>query len=56
MTSNAYLATDGEKLMKVGKANNPKRREKQIDLTTYSEYLQRSRPMFEVDPHNNLEK
>jgi hypothetical protein len=33
MSSNAYLATDGEKLMKVGKANNPKRREKQIDLT-----------------------
>jgi hypothetical protein len=32
MTSNAYIATDGEKLMKVGKANNPKRREKQINL------------------------
>lgn len=33
MSSNAYVATDGEKLMKVGKTNNPKRREKQIDLT-----------------------
>ena len=33
MASNAYLATDNEKLMKVGKSNNPKRREKQIDLT-----------------------
>src|SRR5215216_4992706 len=33
MTSNVYIASDGEKLMKVGKANNPKRREKQIDLT-----------------------
>jgi hypothetical protein len=33
MTSNAYIASDGEKLMKVGKSNNPKRREKQIDLT-----------------------
>ena len=33
MPSNAYIASDGEKLMKVGKSNNPKRREKQIDLT-----------------------
>src|SRR5687768_13896163 len=32
MTSNAYLATDGEKLMKVGKANDISRREKQIAL------------------------
>src|SRR5690606_273431 len=31
-TSNAYVATHGENLMKVGKANDPKRREKQIDL------------------------
>jgi hypothetical protein len=32
MASNAYIATDGEKLMKVGKANDTKRREKQINL------------------------
>ena len=32
MTSNAYIASDGEKLMKVGKANDPQRREKQIAL------------------------
>lgn len=31
-TSNAYIATDGQKLMKVGKANDIKRREKQIAL------------------------
>src|SRR5574337_2075862 len=30
MTSNAYIATDGEMVMKVGKANDVKRREKQI--------------------------
>src|SRR5258707_13534717 len=30
MTSNAYIATDGETVMKVGKANDVKRREKQI--------------------------
>jgi hypothetical protein len=32
MASNAYIASDREKLMKVGKANNPKQREKQINL------------------------
>jgi len=32
MTSNAYIATDGEKVMKVGKANDVKRREKQIAI------------------------
>jgi len=32
MTSNAYVATDGEKLMKVGKANDILRRELQIAL------------------------
>jgi hypothetical protein len=32
MTSNAYIASDREKLMKVGKANDTKRREKQINL------------------------
>lgn len=32
MTSNAYIATDGEKMMKVGKANNIKKREQQIGL------------------------
>jgi gas vesicle protein len=32
MTSNAYIATDGEKFLKVGKANDVKRREKQIAL------------------------
>lgn len=31
-TSNAYIATDGEKFMKVGKANDIGRREKQIAL------------------------
>jgi len=31
-TSNAYIATDGEKFLKVGKANDVKRREKQIAL------------------------
>lgn len=32
MTSNAYIATDGETIMKVGKANDVKRREKQIAI------------------------
>ena len=32
MPSNAYIASDREKLMKVGKANDTKRREKQINL------------------------
>jgi hypothetical protein len=32
MTSNAYIASDGEKLMKVGKANDLQKREKQIAL------------------------
>lgn len=32
MSSNAYIASDREKLMKVGKANDTKRREKQINL------------------------
>jgi DNA anti-recombination protein RmuC len=32
MTSNAYIASDGETLMKVGKANDTQRREKQIAL------------------------
>jgi hypothetical protein len=32
MASNAYIASDREKLMKVGKANDTKRREKQINL------------------------
>ncbi len=32
MTSNAYIATDGENVMKVGKANDVKRRERQIAL------------------------
>jgi hypothetical protein len=30
MTSNAYIATDGQTVMKVGKTNDVKRREKQI--------------------------
>jgi hypothetical protein len=33
MGSNAYIATDGETVMKVGKANNPKRREREIALS-----------------------
>jgi len=32
MTSNAYIATDGETVMKVGKANNVKLRERQIAI------------------------
>lgn len=32
MTSNAYVATDGETVMKVGKANDVKRRERQIAI------------------------
>jgi hypothetical protein len=32
MSSNAYIATDGESLLKVGKANNIKKREQQIGL------------------------
>ncbi len=32
MASNAYIATDGETVMKVGKANDVKRREKQIAI------------------------
>ena len=32
MSSNAYIASDREKPMKVGKANDTKRREKQINL------------------------
>src|SRR5262245_27219415 len=32
MSSNAYIATDGESLMKVGKANNIKNRQQQIGL------------------------
>jgi len=32
MTSNAYIATDGEQVMKVGKANDVRRREKQIAI------------------------
>jgi hypothetical protein len=32
MPSNAYIATDGEDVMKVGKANDVKRREKQIAI------------------------
>lgn len=32
MTSNAYIATDGETVMKVGKANIVKQREKQIAI------------------------
>ena len=31
-TSNAYIASDDKSLMKVGKANDPKRRERQIAL------------------------
>jgi hypothetical protein len=37
MPSNAYIATDGETVMKVGKANDVKRREKQLAVPiTYS--------------------
>jgi hypothetical protein len=32
MTSNAYIATAGENVMKVGKANDVKRREKQVAI------------------------
>lgn len=32
MPSNAYIASDGVSRMKVGKANDPKRREREIAL------------------------
>jgi hypothetical protein len=45
MTSNAYIATDGETVMKVGKANDVKRRERQIAIPIkYTKPFQRNKP------------